>query len=59
MALSPRAIFMAAVSVESLAGVDVPWAFTYETSAGEMSASASANVMARAAPVPPGRGRVM
>ena len=40
-------------------GVDVPWALMYPISSGVRPASSTAFTMARAAPLPPGRGRVM
>jgi hypothetical protein len=53
------AILIAAVSVESLAKVEVPWALIYPMSEGVSPASSSAFTIARAAPLPPGRGKVM
>ncbi len=58
-AASPMAILIAAVSVASLASVDVPWALMYPMSEGSSPASFIALTIALEAPLPPGRGRVM
>ena len=56
---SPSAALIAAVSAASFSGVDVPWAFTYETAAGSSPASRSAQRIASVAPEPFGSGAVM
>ena len=58
-AAGPKARFTAAVSHRSFIGVEVPWALIYPTSEGEIPASASAEVIQYAAPLPSSRGAVM
>ena len=57
-ARSPSAALIAPVSARSFSGVEVPWAFTYATSAASTPASSSASSIARAAPRPSGSGAV-
>jgi len=56
-ARSPSRRFRARVSTGSLIDVDVPWAFTYSTSAGRTPASSRARCIARSAPRPRGAPR--
>ena len=54
----PRTDLIAAVSMRSFSRDEVPWAMTQSTSRGLAPASARAERIAAAAPVPPGAGRV-
>ena len=58
-ASSPASAMSACDSVESLAGVPVPWAFRCPISSGAKPPSASACSMARRMPSPSGEGAVM
>ena len=58
-AWSPNTSRIAAVSIRSFSGVEVPWAFTASTSEGGSPASSSAARITRTAPPPSSAGAVM